>query len=158
MFQVEDVPPDHPPYQVGYTKYVIDHERGVWLEYIGGPHTEPPEKEKLVFRFFWDGMLTLVEANVYAGPNIYRTPAKGHETHIVSFGYSAWGSLMTKIHADPLEREQLMAVLPVLAEALLVFGAIYDGSMYPDRVVTATFYKVPMRWTWADFGYTFAFS
>jgi hypothetical protein len=153
VFQVEDVPPDHPPYKEGFTRYVVDHERGVWLEYIGGPHTEPPDDERGVFRFFWDDQLVLVEANVYAGPNIYRTPAEGHETRILSFGYSPWGSLMTKIHNDP-GREQALAALPVLAEALLVFGAHYDGAMYPDRFVTSTLYKVPLRWTWADFGYT----
>jgi hypothetical protein len=154
VFQVEDVPPDHPPYKVGFTQYVVDHERGVWLEYIGGPHSEPPEEDRRVFRFFWDGRLVLVEANVYAGPNIYRTPAEGHETRIVSFGYSAYGSLMTGIHTDPLGRERVLAALPVLAEALLDFGALYDGALYPDRLVTSTLYKVPLRWTWADFGYT----
>ena len=158
MFQVEDVPPAHPPYEVGYSQYVIDHERGVWLEYIGGPHTEPPEEQRRVFRFFSNGLLILVEANVYAGPNSYQTPAEGHETKIIRVGYSPWGSLMTKIHTDPMKREQLMAALPVLAEALLVFGTIYNGSVYPDRVVTATFFKEPMRWTWADFGYTVTIS
>jgi len=151
MFQIEDVTPDHPPYKFGYTQYVLDRDRGVWLEYIGGPHTEPPEEQRRVFRFYWNGLLMLIEANVYARPNISEPPADGHETKIIRVGYSPWGSLMTKIHNDPLEPEQLKAALPVLAEALLVFGTIYNGSKYPDRVVTANFYKVPIRWTWADF-------
>jgi hypothetical protein len=154
VFQVEDVPPDHPPYEVGFTQYVVDHERGVWLEYIGSPHTEPPEREKLVFRFFWDEHLLLVEANVFAGPNKKRTPAEGHETEISSFGYSAYGTMRTGLRPDPLGRERVIAALPVLAEALLVYGMLYDGDLYPDRIIRGTFYDVPMRWTWADFGYT----
>ncbi|MEC5169540.1 hypothetical protein [Glaciihabitans sp. GrIS 2.15] len=158
MFQVEDVPPDHPPYKTGFTRYVVDHERGVWLDHIGGPHAEPPDEEMRGFRFYRDGLLTLVEANIYAGPNIYDTPAEGHETRILSFGYSPWGSLKTGIHTDPLERVQVMAALPLLAEALLVFGTLYNGALYSDRVVTSTLYDEPMRWTWADFGYTAAVS
>ena len=103
MFQVEDVPPAHPPYKFGYSQYVIDHERGEWLEYIGGPHTEPPEEQRRVFRFFWNGLLMLVEANVNAGPNSYQTPAAGHVTKIIQVGYSPWGSLMTKIHTDAVD-------------------------------------------------------
>ena len=152
MFQVEDVPPDHPPYEIGFTRYVVDHERRVWLEYIADPH----EEHKQVFRVFWNGQLTLVEANVFAGPNKNRTPAEGHVTEIVSFGYSPYGTMRTGLRPDPLERDQVMAALPTLAEALLVYGMLYDGALYPDRVVTAALYDVPMRWTWADFGYTVA--
>jgi hypothetical protein len=95
--------------------------------------------------------MILIEANVYAGSNVYRTPAEGHETKIVSFGYSPYGSLKTGIHTDSLTREKVMAGLPVLAEALLVFGAMYDGAIYPDRLVSGGFYDLPLRWTWADF-------
>lgn len=70
----------------------------------------------------------------------------------MSFGYSAWGSLKTGIHIGPLERVQVLAALPILAEALLVFGTLYNGGLYPDRVVTSTLYDELMQWTWADFG------
>jgi hypothetical protein len=131
---------------------VVDHERGVWLEYIADPH----EEHKQVFRFFWNGELTLVEANVFAGPNKKRTPAGGHVTKIVSFGYSPYGTLRTGLRPDLLEHDQVTAALPVLAEALLVYGMLYDGALYADRVVTTALYDEPRRWTWADFGYTVA--
>jgi len=152
VFRVEDVPPDHPPYEVGFTHYVVDHERGAWLEYIGSPR----ERHEYVSRFFRDGPFTLVEANVFAGPNKNRIPAEGHVTDIVSLGYSPYGTLRTGLRPDPLEHDQVIAALPFLAEALLVCGMRWDGALYPDRVVTTALYDEPRLWTWADFGYTVA--
>ena len=125
MFQVEDVPPDHPSYEVGFTQYVVHSKRGVWLEYIGSPR----DRHEYVFRFFWNGLLTFVEANVFAGPNKNRTPAEGHMTEIVSFGYSPYGTMRTGLSPDPLEHDQVMAALPALAEALLVYGMLYEGAL-----------------------------
>jgi hypothetical protein len=36
----------------------------------------------------------------------------------------------------------------------MVYGTLYNGDPYPGRVISTAVYKLPMWWTWADFGYT----
>lgn len=130
--------------------YVVDHDRDVWLKFVSGIGSEPGSVMKLV----WEGRIIPFD---YYVENLTSEPRPRLIGRIENFGTS-WlagykGDL--KVFHFSSETERKSAEL-LAAEALLVFGSMYDGLSFPDGMYTVELNTAEgvRHYTLSDFGYT----
>ncbi len=156
MFRIE-VGPDDDGRDVWLPTVVVDHERDAWLTFVSGMGLEyiseaipvPGQVMKLV----WTSRVIPFD---YLIETITSEHGPRHIGRIENFGTSRAAGYKANLRIFRFDSEAEREAAELLAaEALLVFGTMYNGLSIPDGILTVELRAGagPRPYTLSDFGY-----
>jgi hypothetical protein len=113
----------------GFSKRVIDHERGVWLQMISGLG---PECNGNAMKLVWGERTIPFEVEYFRGGGIGGERVFNLMRFIEPFGGSLTALAYGVRPYDFKNLEELRQAKMLAVEAMLVFGSIYNGSKYGE--------------------------
>ena len=124
MFEISKAP--NSPHAKPQDKAVVDRDRDAWLQIERAIAMQPAS----VYRLIWKGRLIPFSAALEKRRDL-QTGAI-YAVHVIgNFGETIFSSAPRYQFKDNDERSQ---ALRLAAEALIAFGALYDGNQYDDGI------------------------